>query len=125
MSVEALEPPSLIVTIQSQGIAVIELNRPRKRNALSQGLIDELTGALGQLNRSPTVLAAILTSTGPFCGMSPECRSTDFPELTWNSRSGSWRTVKAYNGRGVSNFVHVPHGRHSLTSYLLVTALGG
>ncbi|KAF1935031.1 ClpP/crotonase [Clathrospora elynae] len=67
MSVEALEPPSLIVTIKDQGVAVVELNRPKKRNALSQGLIDELAGALSQLDRSPTVFAIVLTSSGPFC----------------------------------------------------------
>jgi enoyl-CoA hydratase len=80
MSAETLEPPGLIVTIESQGIAIVELNRPRKRNALSQGLIDELTGTLSQLDRSPTVLAVILTSSGPFCGMyRPYTSSTASP----------------------------------------------
>jgi enoyl-CoA hydratase len=69
MSTDILEPPGLIVTIESQGVAVVKLNRPGKRNALSQGLIDELTGTLSQLNRSPTVLAVVITSSGPFCGM--------------------------------------------------------
>jgi enoyl-CoA hydratase len=64
-----MDPPALIVTIMDTGVALVQLNRPKKRNALSQGLIDELTGALGQLNRSPTVLAVVLTSSGPFCGM--------------------------------------------------------
>jgi enoyl-CoA hydratase len=69
MNTDILEPPGLIVTIESQGVAVVKLNRPGKRNALSQGLIDELTGTLSQLDRSPTVLAVVLTSSGPFCGM--------------------------------------------------------
>ncbi|KAH8726247.1 ClpP/crotonase-like domain-containing protein [Phaeosphaeriaceae sp. PMI808] len=63
---ENLEASNLNVSIQEGGIAVVELNRPKKRNALSQALIDELTGALAQLDRSPTVLVVILTSTGPF-----------------------------------------------------------
>lgn len=62
---------TLIVSIKSGGVAVVELNRPKKRNALSQDLINELTGALSQLHRSPTVRAVVLTSAGtaPFCGM--------------------------------------------------------
>jgi enoyl-CoA hydratase len=63
------EPPGLVVSIKEGGVAILELNRPRKRNALSQSLIDELTGALSQLDRSPTVLATIVTSSGPFSGM--------------------------------------------------------
>ncbi|QRC93763.1 enoyl-CoA hydratase [Parastagonospora nodorum SN15] len=60
------ESPSLIVSIKPNGVAILELNRPSKRNALSQALIDELTGALGQLDRSPTTFVVILTSSGPF-----------------------------------------------------------
>jgi enoyl-CoA hydratase len=63
-----LEPPSLTVAVKNGGIAILELNRPRKRNALSQTLIDELIGALSQLDRSPTIFVAILTSSGPFSG---------------------------------------------------------
>jgi enoyl-CoA hydratase len=69
MSLQTLEPSSLIVSINETGIAILELNRPRKRNALSQGMIDELTGALSQLDRSPTVFAVVLTSSGPFSGI--------------------------------------------------------
>lgn len=67
---EAIKPPTLIVSIREAGVAVVELNRPKKRNALSQDLIDELTGALSQLQRSPTVRAVVLSSSGtsPFCG---------------------------------------------------------
>jgi enoyl-CoA hydratase len=70
MSIKAPEPSGLIVTIKDAGIAIVELNRPRKRNALSQALIDELTGALSQLDRSPTIFAMVLSSSGPFCGKS-------------------------------------------------------
>jgi len=50
------------------GVALVQLNRPKKRNAFSQSVINELTEALGQLDRSPTVMAVVLTSSGPFCG---------------------------------------------------------
>ena len=70
MSLTTAEQPSLVVSIKDEGIAVLELNRPRKRNALSQALIDELTAALRQIDRNPMILAAILTSSGPFSGTS-------------------------------------------------------
>jgi enoyl-CoA hydratase len=68
---EVVTQPTLIVSIKQAGVALVELNRPRKRNALSQDMIDELTGALSQLDRSPTVRAIVLSSSGqfPFCGM--------------------------------------------------------
>jgi enoyl-CoA hydratase len=52
-------------------VAVVELNRPKKRNALSQELIDELTGVLRQLDQDTEVRVVVLTSSGdsPFCGM--------------------------------------------------------
>ncbi|RMZ74525.1 enoyl- hydratase [Pyrenophora seminiperda CCB06] len=67
MSLESAESPSLAVTFRDEGIAILEMNRPRKRNALSQAFIDELIAALRQLDRSPTIFAVILTSSGPFC----------------------------------------------------------
>jgi hypothetical protein len=53
------------------GVTTIELNRPLKRNALSQDMIDELTRALELLDHDVNVRAVVLTSIGqtPFCGM--------------------------------------------------------
>ncbi|CAO2649037.1 Nn.00g099860.m01.CDS01 [Neocucurbitaria sp. VM-36] len=87
MSMEAYKPPTLIVTIKEAGVAVVELNRPQKRNALSQDLIDELTGALSQLHRSPTVRAVILSSSGT----SPFCAGADLSELARISTAEAYR----------------------------------
>ncbi|KAL5114770.1 hypothetical protein ACEQ8H_007332 [Pleosporales sp. CAS-2024a] len=59
------QSPSLIVSVQ-EGVAFLQLNRPSKRNALSQALINELGEALAQLERSPTIFVVVLTSNGPF-----------------------------------------------------------
>jgi enoyl-CoA hydratase len=75
------EPSVLVVSIKDGGVAVLELNRPRKRNALSQALIDELTGALRQLDRTPTVFTVVLTSSGPFSGTRVTYR-LEAPRLT-------------------------------------------
>lgn len=69
MSPPTAEQPNLVVSIKDEGIAVLEISRPRKRNALSQALIDELTAALRRIDRDPTIFAVILTSSGPFSGM--------------------------------------------------------
>ncbi|KAH9860604.1 hypothetical protein J1614_011935, partial [Plenodomus biglobosus] len=68
---------SLIVTCKDTGVAVVVLNRPEKRNALSQDLIVELTGALRRLNDSPAVRAVVLTSSGT----SPFCAGADLSDL--------------------------------------------
>ena len=53
-------------------MAIVKLNRPEKRNALSQDLIDELIEVLSQLDKDVTVRAVVLTGSkqGPFSGMS-------------------------------------------------------
>ncbi|KAH7069519.1 ClpP/crotonase-like domain-containing protein [Paraphoma chrysanthemicola] len=77
MNTDVLDLPSLIVSIKDAGVAVVELNRPKKRNALSQALIDELTAALSQLDRSPTVRVIVLSGADA----SPFCAGADLSEL--------------------------------------------
>lgn len=85
MSVESPQPSNLIVSHQHEGIAVVELNRPRKKNALSQALINELTGTLHHLDRSPDILVVVLCSAfgTPFCGRQRSF-STSLSILTCN-----------------------------------------
>jgi enoyl-CoA hydratase len=70
MSLNIPKTNFILVSIEG-GVATVELNRPKKRNALSQELIDELTGVLRQLDQDPEVRVVVLTSSGdaPFCGM--------------------------------------------------------
>ncbi|KAH9878604.1 hypothetical protein IAQ61_001876 [Plenodomus lingam] len=69
--------PSIVVSRKEAGVAVVELNRPSKRNALSHDLIVELAGALQTLNSSPTVRAVVLCSSGTF----PFCAGADLSDL--------------------------------------------
>jgi methylglutaconyl-CoA hydratase len=49
-------------------IAIVTLNRPDKRNALSRALVASLSDALGQLAVEPGVRAIVITGAGPaFC----------------------------------------------------------
>ncbi|CAI6341889.1 unnamed protein product [Periconia digitata] len=76
------------LTIRQQaGVAVLELARPLKRNALSQDLIDELTGVLRQLDRDGSVRAVVLTSVEG----SPFCAGADLNELAKISTAEAYR----------------------------------
>ncbi len=57
-----------IETEQADGIRVIALNRPERRNALSGALIDALLAALDDADADPEVRCAVLTGRGKaFC----------------------------------------------------------
>jgi len=65
-----IQPPTILVSIYPSGVAVLQLNRPRKRNALSQDMIDEVARGLNQLQCEQNVRAVVITSVeeSPFCG---------------------------------------------------------
>lgn len=59
-------------TIEGDGVALVQLNRPKKRNALSQVMIDQIASTLKSLDQNSNVRAVVLTGSapdGPFCGM--------------------------------------------------------
>jgi enoyl-CoA hydratase len=70
MEDEDAKPSTVVLSIREAGVAVLQLNRPRKRNALSQQLIQELTGVMQQLDRDIGIRSVVLTSVGhsPFSG---------------------------------------------------------
>ncbi|KAL9034751.1 MAG: hypothetical protein Q9214_006902, partial [Letrouitia sp. 1 TL-2023] len=53
----------VLVDIQYDGTAVVTLNRPQKRNALSGALIAELTAAFRALELNDSVRAIVLTGS--------------------------------------------------------------
>ncbi|KAF2112840.1 enoyl-CoA hydratase/isomerase [Lophiotrema nucula] len=75
------------MSITETGVAVLFLNRPHKRNALSQDLIDELTRALHELDRDANVRVIVLTSVG----QSPFCAGADLSELAQISTAKAHR----------------------------------
>ncbi|KAF2015835.1 enoyl-CoA hydratase [Aaosphaeria arxii CBS 175.79] len=77
----------ILVSTSPTGVALVQLNRPSKRNALSQDLIDELTGALHQLNRDPNVRSVVLTSVEG----SPFCAGADLKDLARLSTAEAFR----------------------------------
>jgi enoyl-CoA hydratase/carnithine racemase len=66
----------LTVTYEG-GSAVVTLNRPQRRNALSLGLMLELTSCLDKIGRNPGVRAVILAAAGKVF-----CSGHDLSEMT-------------------------------------------
>lgn len=63
--------PSLVLPSRPcQHVRVLAINRPEKRNALSQALIDRLLEELGDASRDDAVRVIVVTGTDTlFCGM--------------------------------------------------------
>lgn len=59
---------ALTILEKADGVAVLTLNRPEKRNALSRALREEIVERLRALERDRDVRAVVLTGAGPvFC----------------------------------------------------------
>ena len=56
---------SLLILEEADGVAVLTLNRPEKRNALSRALRDEIVLRLDALEKSSAVRVAVLTGAAP------------------------------------------------------------
>lgn len=66
----------LLVTANPDGTALVQFNRPEKRNAFSQDMIGQVVRTLAALDRDESVRAVVLTGSpqGPFCGPSARSR---------------------------------------------------
>jgi methylglutaconyl-CoA hydratase len=61
-------PESLVTRTDDGPVAILTLNRPEKRNALSRDLMTELEGQLDRAGRDPRVRSVVLAGAGPvFC----------------------------------------------------------
>ncbi len=108
----------LVLSTVENRVAILTLNRPDKRNALSRQLIAQLTAAFATANADPGVRCIVLTGHGPaFCaGMDlNELRGTltDPTEVIWEDAhklsalfeciyQSSKPTVAAVNGAAVA-----------------------
>lgn len=62
------------VEADDHGVALVMINRPEKRNALSQQTIDTLISAIALVERDDKVKVVVLTGSknaGPFSGTCP------------------------------------------------------
>lgn len=80
----------LVRRLDQGTVAVLVLNRPDKRNALSRALMAELSDALDALRTAPTVRAVVLTAEGPTF-----CAGMDLKEAMATGRGASMELSKA------------------------------
>lgn len=69
--------PSVLITRPMGGVAVLTLNRPKARNALSLGVLRELHAAVSEIDRDRSIAALVLAANGPVF-----CAGHDLKELT-------------------------------------------
>ena len=72
-----------ILTAQDGPAFVVTLNRPKKRNAISLLMMDEIIAALKSAEAEPSVRAVIITGNGR--GF---CPGTDLSGANWGARQG-------------------------------------
>jgi enoyl-CoA hydratase/carnithine racemase len=70
MMLDSDQPTLVKLSVHDNGVGFIELNRPKKRNALSQEMIGELVSILYTSGQDSRVRAVVLAGCpgGPFCG---------------------------------------------------------
>jgi enoyl-CoA hydratase len=64
----------------SEGVGVLTLNRPEKRNALSPGMLEDLANAVDEFSSEPASRALVLTGVG-----SSFCAGVDISEISAGS----------------------------------------
>jgi enoyl-CoA hydratase len=105
----------VLVEIDAQGIAVITLNRPQRRNAVTGAMLDQLAEAAARLNADAAIRVAVLTGAGQsFCAgrdrdelgdVSEQDRSLAIPKSGGHHsdmvRTLQMPTIAAVNGAAV------------------------
>ncbi len=57
---------TLTLTVDARGVATCTLNRPQKRNAMTDRMLTELIDMAGHMSADPAIRAVILTGAGDF-----------------------------------------------------------
>lgn len=72
-----------VLTDIADGVAVLTLDAPDRRNALTLPMVDEVAAALDELEADPSVGALVVTGTAPAF-----CAGADLSHLSSSQRSG-------------------------------------
>jgi enoyl-CoA hydratase/carnithine racemase len=89
---------TLKASTDDDGIAILQLDRPDKRNALSVRLRDELTATLSAWHDDDAVRVAVLTGVGPAFSAGFDLSEFQQPELSRQIRHSSARYHRAVWG---------------------------
>jgi enoyl-CoA hydratase len=75
----------------AEGVAVVTLDAPDRRNALTLPMVDEVTAALDAVESDPTVGAIVVTGTAPAF-----CAGADLSHLGESQREGLLRIYEGF-----------------------------
>jgi enoyl-CoA hydratase len=82
------------ILVANDGVAVLALDRPDKRNALSRALREEIVDRLDALERDDAVRCVVLTGAGPAF-----CAGFDRAELAAGDMATAFEDATAYHRR--------------------------
>jgi len=85
------------------GVATLTLNRPDQRNALSVGLMAELTTAIAAIRHDPAVHVVVIAGAGPAF-----CAGHDLREIRATPHRAAYDALFAQCGRLMQAIVHLP-----------------
>ena len=80
-----------VLTDIADGVAVVTLDAPDRRNALTLPMVDEIVAALDALEADPTVGALVVTGTAPAF-----CAGADLSHLGASQREGLLRVYEGF-----------------------------
>jgi enoyl-CoA hydratase len=80
-----------VLTDISDGVAVVTLDAPDRRNALTLPMVDEIAAALDTVEADPTVGAIVVTGTAPAF-----CAGADLSHLGSSQREGLLRIYEGF-----------------------------
>lgn len=80
-----------VLTDIGDGVAVMTLDAPQRRNALTLAMVDEITDALDAVEADPTVGAVVVTGTAPAF-----CAGADLSHLGDSQREGLLRIYEGF-----------------------------
>lgn len=80
-----------VLTDIADGVAVLALDAPDRRNALTLPMVDEITAAVDSVEADPTVRAIVVTGTAPAF-----CAGADLSHLGESQREGLLRIYEGF-----------------------------
>jgi len=89
-----VDEPNDVLAERDDGVAVLTLNRPARRNALTEESVQALTGAVTAALADPDVGALLLRGAGHCFCSGIDLGAADFADPGWSARfHGAWRTL--------------------------------
>jgi enoyl-CoA hydratase len=86
-----LQPMAEVTTTVEGGVAVLTLDAPDRRNALTLDLVDEIVGTVDRLEADPAVHALVVTGRAPAF-----CAGADLSHLGESQREGLMRIYEGF-----------------------------